>query len=163
MAPYSGPIFDVQTHAVMPDAYGPVTKGIMAPSGLTKSTKDIMVNDICRLLADNLQSSERKRVLGQNTVHVVSVNTFFPPLPADDPIGVCDRVNNWMAGATIDQPQLIGIATIPPPPLLAHAGTPFVERGLKSLRRAINELGLRGALFASNYDNVYLGHASFDP
>ena len=31
------------------------------------------------------------------------------------------------------------------------------------MRRAIVDLGLKGVFLASNYNNVYLGDASFDP
>ena len=147
----------------MPDAYKSVTRGIMANQGLTETTKDIMVNDVCKSLADNLQSSARMKALGEDSVHVVTIITLFPPLPADEIMKMCDFLNVWMAGATADNHQLIGIASIPPPPLLAKAGPPYIERGLNILRRAIIELGLKGVLFTSNYNSVFLGDSAFDP
>ena len=68
-----------------------------------------------------------------------------------------------MAEATASRSELIGIATIPPPPVLAREGSEVAEKGLCLLRKAITRLGLKGVLMASNYDNVFLGDELFDP
>ena len=160
---YDGPIFDVQTHAILPDAYDRVTGAINNSIFLTDGTKHIMTNEICKLLGDNLVSPARLRALENGNVHVVSVNTFFEPLPASQLLSICDRINTWMATAVTNRPDLIGIATVPPPPLIARAGPYYVEKALKMLRKAIKELGLRGVLLASNYDNIFLGDTCFLP
>ncbi|PWY81987.1 amidohydrolase 2 [Aspergillus heteromorphus CBS 117.55] len=42
-------------------------------------------------------------------------------------------------------------------------GTCYTQQALTSLRRAITDLGLKGLMFASNYNGVFLGDASYDP
>lgn len=163
MAFYDGPIFDVQTHAIMPDTVSRARDAIERNESLTTSTKEIMANDICTTLADNLTSALRKMALDNGTVHVVSVNTFFPRQPPSQLLSICDRVNIWMAKATAVRPELIGIATLAPPPQLAREGAGAAAKGLDLLEKAITTLGLKGALMASNYDNIFLGDALFDP
>ena len=163
MSPYTGPLFNVQTHAIMPSTFDRVGSTIKAHVGLTDATKETMVQDICKTMADDLVGTRRIEELGAHNVHVVSVATFFPPLHASELIAICNRLNTWMASATAGNPQLIGIATLPPPPALMQAGPDAVEQGLDVMRRAIVDLSLKGIFFASNYNNVYLGDASFDP
>lgn len=147
----------------MPRSYEQVTGAINSHSGLTDATKNIIANDICKEMADNLAGSARKTVLGDQNIHVVTVNTFFPPLPACQLIAICNQINDWMARETAGNPQLIGIASVPSPPILAEAGPRFVEMGVESIRSAVTKQGLQGLLFASNYNNIFLGHLSFDP
>ncbi|KAH8700319.1 hypothetical protein BGW36DRAFT_405585 [Talaromyces proteolyticus] len=160
---YQGKIFDVQAHAVMPSDYHNVAKAIERNTSLTQHTTQVIVDDICSKLADNLDGEARRAALGSDNIQVVTINTFFPPLPPERTIEIVDRLNIWMAERTIKNPQLIGIASIPPPPALASAGTSVASKGIEAVRRAINDLGLKGLMMASNYDNVFLGDRAFDP
>ena len=162
MAPYTGPLFNVQTHAIMPSTLDRVGSAIKARVGLSDATKETMVQDICKTMADDLVGTRRTQELEAHNVHVVSIATFFPPLHVSELIAICNRLNTWMASATARNPQLIGIATIPPPPALMQAGSDAVKQGLDVMRRAIVDLGLKGVFLASNYNNLYLGNASFD-
>lgn len=163
MEAYAGPLFDVQTHAIMPKSYDQVAGAIKGHPGLTDATKDIIANSICKEMADNLAGTARKTALGSHNVHVVTVNTFFPPLPGSQLITICEHINDWMAEATAGNPQLIGTASVPSPPVLAQAGPEFVKQGVDSIRAAVFERGLQGFLLASNYDGVFLGDPSFEP
>jgi predicted TIM-barrel fold metal-dependent hydrolase len=164
--PFTGPIFDVQAHAIKPSSYEAVTSGIRKSPGLAKGTAEIIINDICVKLADDLQGPDRLDSLSKNGVQVVTINTFFPPIPAQTMLNMVDDLNKWMSAKTGGNPQLIGTASIPSPPFLAKAGLApdnesFTDKGLRSLRHAVTKLGLKAILFASNYDNVFLGDPSF--
>ena len=166
--PYEGPIFDVQTHAIKPSSYDDVAQSMRGNSAVLKDTADIIIQDVFRKLADDLRGRTRLEALGKNSIHVVSVNTFFPPLSPETLLRVIEDINIWMAEKTATNPQLIGTASIPPPPILAKAGIAsdgetFARKGIDGIRRAIVHLGLKGMLFASSYGGVFLGDASFDP
>lgn len=163
MVPYTKRIFDVQTHAILPENYSRISGGIKKNASLTESTKFIMIDQIFKLLADDLKSPERQSLLGQENIHLVSINTFFPPFPPAQLIEITNRLNAWMSEASSASSHLLGIASIPPPPALAQAGYDFVKQGLEVFRRAIVDHHLKGVLFASNYDNMFLGDPVFDP
>jgi len=76
---------------------------------------------------------------------------------------IINDLDVWMSTKTTDKPQLIGTASIPSPPFLAKEGLgtngeSFATKGVSGLGRAITELGLKGILFASNYDSVPKRH-----
>ena len=75
---YDGPIFDIQTHAIMPETLSRAREAIMSNESLTTPTKEVMAHDVCINLADNLNGALRQKALDKGTIHVVSVNTFFP-------------------------------------------------------------------------------------
>lgn len=165
--PYSGPIFDVQAHAIQPSAYKSVTAGVRRKSSLEIDTATTIANDICKELADDLQGDARRKILGTDTIQVVTVNTFFPPIPSAQLLQTVNNINHWMAEKTANQSQLIGTASVPPPPVLLAAGNapdgePYSQKAISGLRHAITELGLKGILLASNYDGVFLGDAAYD-
>ncbi|KAH8593862.1 hypothetical protein B0O99DRAFT_713259 [Bisporella sp. PMI_857] len=167
-APYSGPIIDFQTHALKPNYANSTAQSILASPAIQGSTADDILYRIIPGLADNLTSPARIAALGKNNVHVVTVNTFFPPLPATALIAAANEINEWMAQRVATQRRMIGFATIPSPPALAkqdaaNGTTKYAQQGVQVLRRAITELGLKGVLFASNYENVFLGDPSFQP
>jgi len=166
--PYDGPIFDVQAHAIKPSSYDAVASAVKTNGALTNGSADVIINDICKKLADDLQGVDRLKTLGRNGVQVVTINTFFPQLPPKIMLEIVDDLNIWMSTKTAGNPQLIGTASIPSPPFLAKAGLSpdgesFAQKGVSRLRRAITTLDLQGILFASNYDGVFLGDAAFDP
>ncbi|TGO31492.1 hypothetical protein BHYA_0644g00010 [Botrytis hyacinthi] len=166
--PYGGPIFDVQAHAIKPSSYDAVTFGVRTSVGLADSTIETITNDICKKLADDLCGSDRRRALGREGKQVVTINTFFPTLPAQSMLKIVDDLNMWMSSKTAGNPQLIGTASIPSPPFLAKAGLSpngqsFTKEGTNRLRYAITTLGLKAILFASNYDGVFLGDSAYDP
>ena len=166
--PYKGPIFDVQTHAIKPSSYEDVAHSMRGNSAVLKETADIIIKDVFKKLADDLQGGSRLEALGKDNTHVVSVNTFFPPLSPETVLQVIDEINIWMAEKTVTNPQLIGTASIPPPPVLVKAGIAsdgetFSKKGVDGVRRAIVDLGLKGILVASSYGGVFLGDAVFDP
>ncbi|KAJ5578806.1 uncharacterized protein N7459_007770 [Penicillium hispanicum] len=143
---YKGPIFDVQAHAILPSSYSTVAAGIRKNVNLEQGTAETIADDICVQLADDLEGDFRRKSLGQNGIQVVTINAFFPSLPAD----------------------LIGIASIPPAPILATAGVAadghsYTQKALSGLHRAITDLGLKGIMFASNYNGIFLGDAVYDP
>jgi predicted TIM-barrel fold metal-dependent hydrolase len=165
---YEGPLFDVQAHAIKPSTYEAIVSGIRKSEGLAKGTADIIVNDICKKLADDLRGNERLIALGNQGMQVITINTFFPPIPAQIMLNMVDDLNEWMSMKTAGNPQLIGTASIPSPPFLAKAGLApdnesYAVKGVGSLRRAVTEMGLKAVLFASNYDRIFLGDAAFDP
>lgn len=164
---YSGPIIDFQTHALKPNYANSTAQSILASPGIEGPTADDIVHRIIPGLADDLVSPARLAALGEHNVHVVTINTFFPPLPAQSLIAAATDMNEWMAQRVASQSRMIGFATIPSPPALAKEdaakGTNYTQQGVQVLRRAITELGLKGVLFASNYENVYLGDPSFRP
>jgi predicted TIM-barrel fold metal-dependent hydrolase len=166
--PYGGPIFDVQSHAIKPSSYEAITAGVRASVGLTDGTIDVIVNDICKKLADDLEGGDRLKALGRDGIQVVTINTFFPALPPQIMLKIVQDLNVWASEKTAGNPQLIGIASIPSPPFLAKAGLSpdgesWAVKGVSGLRHAIEALGLKGVLFASNYDGVFLGDAVFNP
>lgn len=166
--PYSGPIFDVQAHAIEPSALQTVAAGVRRNSSLVTDTASTIANVICKELADDLDGEARRKALGTNTVQVITVNTFFPPIPPTKILDIVRNINHWMADKTAGQAQLIGTASIPPPPVLLAAGNaldgePYSQKAISHLRHAITELGLKGILLASNYDGVFLGDAVYDP
>lgn len=165
---YDGPIFDVQAHAIQPQLLNQLAGLMRKNDTLTTKTIDTVVDDVFAKLADDLKSDARRKALGSEGVQVVTINTFFPPMPADRLLDIVEGMNIWMSNATRDQTQFIGTASIPPPPILASAGnasdgTSYAAKGVQALRRALTELGLQGVLLASNYDGVFLGDAVFDP
>lgn len=164
---YSGPIIDFQTHAIKPNYANATTQYILASPAILGSASDDIVHRIIPGLADDLISPARLAALGKENVHVVSVNTFFPPLPAKALIAAATELNEWMAQRVKNQKRMIGFATIPSPPALAKQeaadGAYYTQQGLTVLRHAITDLGLKGVLFASNYENVFLGDPSFRP
>ncbi|PVH68952.1 hypothetical protein DL98DRAFT_522440 [Cadophora sp. DSE1049] len=166
--PYDGPIFDVQAHAIKPSSYDVVATAIRESAGIEDGTADVIINDICKKLADDLQGEDRLMALGRANIQVVTINTFFPPLPAPVMLKIVHDLNIWMCEKTTGNPQLIGTASIPSPPFLATVGLAtdgktFIEKAIAGLRHSITNLGLKGVLFASNYDGVFLGDAAFDP
>jgi predicted TIM-barrel fold metal-dependent hydrolase len=165
---YDGALFDVQAHAIKPSSYEAIVSGIRKSPGLAKGTVDIIVDDICKKLADDLQGVDRLNSLGKQGVQVVTINTFFPSIPAQIMLNMVDDLNKWMSVKTAGNPQLIGTASIPSSPFLAKAGLApdnesFTDKGVRGLRRAITEMGLKAVLFASNYDGIFLGDAAFEP
>ncbi|OJJ78147.1 hypothetical protein ASPBRDRAFT_191399 [Aspergillus brasiliensis CBS 101740] len=151
----------------MPDAYQGVAAGIRLQTSLEKETAETIADDICKDLADDLQGMRRQKILGKDTVQVITVNTFFPPLPPAKLLEVVCRINDWMAEKTANQPQLIGTASIPPPPVLSASGNapdgePYMDKAIRALKHAILEQGLRGILIASNYEGVYLGDEAYN-
>ncbi|KAK2603974.1 hypothetical protein QQS21_003810 [Conoideocrella luteorostrata] len=168
LASYNGPIFDVQAHAIEPSTFQFVYETVQPKGSPTNDETAKNVLDICQNLADDLSGSARRRALGAENTQVVTVNTFFPELPLDQLLNIVNNTNNWMARATEHKPNLIGTATIAPPPRLAKAGlasdgVAYTAKGVNIVRRAITELGFKAIMVASNYDDVFLGDASFDP
>jgi hypothetical protein len=114
-----------------------------------------------------LQGEDRLKALGREGIQVVTINTFSHRYP-QMMLKIVEDLNTWMSTKSAENPQLIGIASIPSPPFLAKAGLSldgesFAAKGVSGLWSAIEELGLKGMLFASNYDGVFLGDAAFDP
>lgn len=166
--PYNGPIFDVQAHAIKPSGYEAVATGVRNKATLEKETAEIIAEDICKQLADDLAGDPRRRILGEENIQVVTVNTFFPPFPAEKLLVMVNDINQWMATKTANNPQLIGTATIPPPSAIRTAGNapdgePYSQKAISIVRYAIVDLGLKAVFMASNYDGVFLGDAAFDP
>lgn len=165
---YDGPIFDVQAHAMQPQLLNQIADLMRKNDTLTTNTIDTVVDDVFAKLADDLKGDARLKALGPSGVQVVTINTFFPRLPADHLLGMVESMNVWMSNATRGQSQFIGTASIPPPPVLALAGNApdgvsYADKGVQVLRRALTELSLKGVLLASNYDGVFLGDSAFDP
>lgn len=166
--PYNGPIFDVQAHAIKPSSLDSVTSAVKRNSALTKETVDVIVDDVCQKLGDNLEGPDRLKALGPGGVQVVTINTFFPPLPPQTMLNIVHDLNDWMSKRTGNSRQFIGMASIPSPPGLAKAGVAedgetFAAKGVNAVRIAITELGLKGIFFASSYEGTFLGDSSFDP
>lgn len=141
---------------------------MQATASLTDETIEVITNDVCKKLADDLNGNDRRKALGPNGVQVVTINTFFPILSPQMMLKVVENLNVWMSSKTASNVRFIGTASIPSPPFLAKAGLSpdgqlFAEKGTSALRYAITTLGLKGILFASNYDGVFLGDASYDP
>ncbi|PYH88400.1 amidohydrolase 2 [Aspergillus ellipticus CBS 707.79] len=167
--PYTGPIFDVQAHAITPSSYPPIATAIRTNPHLEQATASTIADDICVQLADDLQGAARRQALGETGIQVITINAFFPPsLPADILLRILTDTNSWMATQTAASPQLIGIASMPPAPVLAAAGLapdnePYTQKALAHLRHALTTLNLRGLMFASNYNGIFLGDPSYDP
>lgn len=166
--PYDKAIFDVQAHAIKPSTLDAVTSAVRNNSALTLNTGDIIIHDVCKKLADDLQGPDRLKALGRDGVQVITINTFFPPLPPQMMLKIVLDLNTWMVSRTSQNSQLIGIASIPPPPALSKAGLAedgetFATKGVNVVRHAITELGLKGIFLASNYEGVFLGDSVFDP
>jgi hypothetical protein len=53
--PYSGPIFDVQAHAIKPSGYEAVATGIRNKTSLERGTVATIADHISKELADDLQ------------------------------------------------------------------------------------------------------------
>jgi predicted TIM-barrel fold metal-dependent hydrolase len=168
MTRYEGPIFDVQAHAVHPGALASTSAGITAATHLAEGTKQIIINDVLAAAADDLNGERRLAALKGDNHQVVSINMFFPALAPDLLLGIAEQTNTWLAQRASENPQLTGVATIPPPPPLARAGTAedgaaWADKGVAVLRRAVTELGFTSVMFYSNYNDVLLGDAAFEP
>ncbi|WP_324695167.1 amidohydrolase family protein [Novosphingobium sp. RL4] len=167
-APYSGPLFDVQAHAVMPKSVAMMSAAIRSGSFLSEDTKRIIIEDIFAKAADDLQSDFRREAAGTEGIQVVTVNMAFPELPPEQLIDIFEATNKWMAEKVAGQRHLIGTAVLPPVPALAAAGSApdgntWLEKALLSLRIAIEEQGLRGIMASSHYDGTFLGASMFEP
>jgi len=56
--PYDGPIFDVQARAIKPRSYDAITSGVRTNTGLLQNTIDVIVNNVCKKLAGDLQGED---------------------------------------------------------------------------------------------------------
>ncbi|KAF7587364.1 hypothetical protein BBP40_007352 [Aspergillus hancockii] len=152
----------------MPSAYKAIAAGVQKTASLEKRTAGTIADVICKELADDLAGETRRKALGTDTIQVITVNTFFPPMPPSKMLQVANDINHWMAEKTKNCKQLIGTASICPPPVLLAAGKAvdgelYSQKAISDLRYAITELGLKGILLASNYNGVFLGDAAYDP
>ncbi|AMM21570.1 hypothetical protein AX769_17265 [Frondihabitans sp. PAMC 28766] len=168
MTGYAGPLFDVQAHAIDPRGLATASSGIREVPGLSEGTKEIIVSDVLATAADDLTGARRIAALEGGTRQIVSITLDFPDLPPEQLVGMADRTNTWLAGRVADHPQLLGVASIAPPPALVRAGTApdgqlWSDKGVGAMRRAIDELGLAAVIFMSNYGGVLLGDPAFEP
>jgi hypothetical protein len=166
--PYDGPIFDVQAHAIKPSSYDAVVSAVRTTPSLTDGSVDVITNDVCKNLADDLHGDDRIKALGGEGAQIVTVNTFFPTLPPQMMLKIVDDLKLWMSSKSAGNSQLTGTASIPSPPFLTKAGLSsdgqtYVEKGIIGLRFAIGSLDLKGIMFGSNHDGVFLVDATFDP
>ncbi|TGO07278.1 hypothetical protein BTUL_0297g00010 [Botrytis tulipae] len=109
-------------HAIKPSSYDAVTFGVRTSVGLADSTKETITNDTCKKLADYLCGSDRRKALGLEGKQVVTINTFFPTLPAQSMLKIVGDLNMWMSSTTAGNPQLIGTASIPSSSMSFHRG-----------------------------------------
>jgi hypothetical protein len=116
---YSGPIFDVQAHAVKPSALEMTSRGIWRASYLGDSTKHTITDEILATAADDLIGPARLQALGREGIQVVTVNLGFPNAPPAALLEIVEHTNQWMSARTAIHAQLIGTAILPPAPLLA--------------------------------------------
>lgn len=165
---FSGPVFDVQAHAILPASFPSVLDTLQPKSSPTNDTTAHNFLEICVNLADNLVGKARNETLGESNKQVVTVNAFFPNLPADQLLEFVNETNSWMATAVSGRNNLVGTAIIPPSPRfkgagLAPDGITYRAKGVDLVRHAIQNFGLKGIMMSSSYENAYLGDASIDP
>ena len=106
-----------EAHAIKPSSYDAIASGVRTSIGLTDGTIDVIVNDVCKKLADDLQGEDRLKALGREGIQVVTINTFSHRYP-QMMLKIVEDLNTWMSTKSAENPQLIGIASIPSPPFL---------------------------------------------
>jgi predicted TIM-barrel fold metal-dependent hydrolase len=160
--PYEGHLFDVQAHAMMPGPGVAAAKAALAADPSVEEETKEYISWFYDKMADDLEGELRLADLGEKGIQVVTCQMGFPPgMSAEESLGIVTSANEWMAARAAANPQLIGIATVAPPPTLAAAG--MAEEGLDACRSAIVDLGLKGILLSAQYDGVFLGDPVYEP
>jgi hypothetical protein len=78
--PYDGQIVDVQAHAIKQSSYDAIASAVRATFSLTDGAIEVITNDVCNNLADDLRGDDLRKAIGRDGPQVVTVNTIFPIL-----------------------------------------------------------------------------------